>query len=272
MYSLDLVSVILPVYNAAPFLKTSIESILQQTYSNLELIIIDDGSTDNSLEIIQDYADQDERIIYKSRHNQGLSASLNEAINLASGSFIARMDADDISLITRIERQVFFLNSHPNISIVSSSYIPFNANKTFPPIIHPSNYQILSLLLTCCCPVCHPAVMVRADVFQHYCYQNVENEDHDLWCDIASKYNLSNILDPLLLYRLTSNSLSGRNKLGIYFLTKRKGFMYFLKNCNKISLINVTLLHSCHNIYPRLPWLQAKFYFYFAKILSFIIR
>ena len=98
----ELISVILPVYNGEKYLKESIESILNQTYTNFEFIIIDDGSKDSSLEIIKEYEKEDERIIVISRENKGLVASLNEGIATAKGKYIARMDADDVSLSERL--------------------------------------------------------------------------------------------------------------------------------------------------------------------------
>lgn len=114
------VSVVMPVYNSEKYLKESIESILNQSYSDLEFIIINDGSTDNSFKIIKEYAKLDKRINVISRENKGIVYSLNEAIRLAKGEYIARMDADDISAPKRIEKQISFLKSHRDIDILGT--------------------------------------------------------------------------------------------------------------------------------------------------------
>ena len=106
-----LVSVILPVYNAQKYLEEAIESIINQTYTNFEFIIIDDGSGDNSLNIINKYQKQDSRILVITRENKGLVYTLNEGINQAKGKYIARMDADDISLSNRFEKQIELLEN-----------------------------------------------------------------------------------------------------------------------------------------------------------------
>jgi len=111
------VSIVMSVYNAQKYLDEAIESILNQTYSNFEFIIINDGSTDKSLEIIENYAKKDSRIIVINRENKGLIYSLNEGIRKANGKYIARMDADDISLPQRLEKQVEFMEKNKNIGI-----------------------------------------------------------------------------------------------------------------------------------------------------------
>ncbi len=124
-----LVSVIMAVYNAEEYLKRSIDSILNQTYQNLEFIIINDGSTDNSLEIIKRYVSRDKRIVLINQDNIGLTKSLNKAINLAKGKFIARQDADDESISHRIEKQYNILIKN-NLELVTAR--AFKNNKIIP--------------------------------------------------------------------------------------------------------------------------------------------
>lgn len=122
MFAEKLVSVIMPVYNAEKYLRLAIESILKQTYRNFELIITDDGSTDRSLDIISEYAKKDDRIVIISRKNRGLVYTLNEAINIAKGEYIARMDADDVCHKSRLEKQVELLNEQTDIYIVGTNF------------------------------------------------------------------------------------------------------------------------------------------------------
>lgn len=114
----SLVSIIMPVYNAEKFLAEAIESILGQTYQNFELIILDDGSEDNSLNIIKSYATKDSRINTISHENKGLVKTLNEGLKLANGNYICRMDADDISKSRRLEKQVHFLEENLDVVLV----------------------------------------------------------------------------------------------------------------------------------------------------------
>src|SRR5436305_623407 len=109
------ISVVMAVYNSASVVADAIESILQQTFRDFEFIIVDDGSTDSTGEVLRDYAERDVRIKLYTQENCGLIASLNRACRLAKGRYIARMDADDISLPPRFEKQFHYLESHPEI-------------------------------------------------------------------------------------------------------------------------------------------------------------
>ena len=116
------ISVIMSVYNSARFLAEAIQSILGQTYNDFEFIIVDDGSSDQSLEIIRSYAKMDNRIrVLENEKKYGLAASLNRCIFIAKGDYIARMDADDICVPDRLEKQIAFLEQHPNIGIIGGS-------------------------------------------------------------------------------------------------------------------------------------------------------
>src|SRR5690606_5635129 len=113
-----LVTVLMPAFNPGKYLPEAIESILSQTYSDFEFLIINDGSTDDTLEVIKSYKDSRIRLI--SRENKGLINTLNEGIDAASGQLIARMDADDICLSTRLEKQVKFFDEHPDHVLVGA--------------------------------------------------------------------------------------------------------------------------------------------------------
>lgn len=110
------ISVIMPAYNAEQYISEAIESILNQTYSNFEFIIIDDGSTDRTVEMVQSYSDPRIRFV-QNEHNLGVAATLNRGLKLATGEYIARMDADDIALRERFGKQVSFLDMHPEIAV-----------------------------------------------------------------------------------------------------------------------------------------------------------
>lgn len=117
-----LVSVIMTAYNTEAYIEEAIQSILNQTYTNFEFIIVDDGSTDKTLEIIMRYAKKDDRIVVLARKNIGLAQSLNDGIRIARGEYIARMDSDDICAAERFEKQVSYLNEHPDIFMLGTNY------------------------------------------------------------------------------------------------------------------------------------------------------
>ena len=160
------VSVIMPVYNAERFLRLAIDSILGQTFSNFEFIIINDGSTDGSLKIIKSY--KDSRIHLISRPNKGLAPSLNEGLTRAKGQYIARMDADDISLPKRLAQQVDFLDQNPTVGLVGSNYIIIDDSgkklDVTDVFTHPSD---LKVAMVTCNQYGHGSVMMRSTVFKN---------------------------------------------------------------------------------------------------------
>ncbi|PMO63057.1 hypothetical protein BCT04_16135 [Vibrio breoganii] len=206
------VSVILPVYNAENYIEESVDSILKQTYSNIELIIIDDGSTDRSLELINTFATSDPRVIIISRANKGLVYSLNEAINKCKGDYIARMDADDISHPTRIEEQVKYLEQNYDVSVVGCWARVFGDSGTIGYIRHENNHEkLLNKLVFSVC-FCHPTVMFRKEVFrsrtEFYNPDKLACEDYDLWVYLSRHFRFGNIEKVLLEYRYNESGIT----------------------------------------------------------------
>jgi len=202
------ISVILPVFNAASFLKEAIDSILNQSFSDFELLIYDDGSTDSSRSIIDTY--QDKRIIrHYSDINQGLISVLNKGFADAKGKYIARMDADDISLPDRFIKQLSFMELHPDYGICGTQL----------QLIH--NDQILSRPVDDLAlrwwffkgsPFAHPSVMIRASIVREH-QLNFDSsayvaEDYDLWWRMAFYCKLYNLDEVLLRYRVHANQES----------------------------------------------------------------
>lgn len=212
----NLVSVILPVYNCERFIGLAIESILNQTYSNIELIVVDDGSTDNSLKIINSYS-YDPRLVVVSRENKGLVYSLNEAIGVASGKYIARMDADDISLPDRVEKQVDFLVKNQDVAIVGSRTILIDEDgieigKCKRPL---SNSSVRSYFYYGS-PLAHPSITYNLNILSkdeiEYLADDYPAEDLGLFLRISKKHKICNISKPLLKYRITESGISNSNK------------------------------------------------------------
>ncbi|MDA9272963.1 glycosyltransferase [Flavobacteriaceae bacterium] len=215
----NLVSVILPVYNGERFLNKSIDSVLNQTYNNFELIIINDGSTDKSDLIINKYL-PNVKIKYFSRENKGLVATLNEATQRSSGSFIARMDQDDICYPTRIQKQLDFLVKY-NIDVCGSSYEIIDENEKVLKVINTFNEYFEVMISAMLVPFAHPSVMFR-NIFKSkgFSYGSGEitfAEDYDLWIKMAKKdISFGNLKEVLFKYRVYGNSLSSVTRVNIF--------------------------------------------------------
>ena len=200
-------SVLMPVYNAERYLAEAVESVLSQTFSDFEFIIIDDGSTDRSLEILQRYAEQDDRIRLVSRPNTGLIGALNEGLALARGELIARMDADDISLPERFSRQLEYLLAHPNCIAIGSRAVMIDPEGA--PLCEMSkeatHEEIDAFHLTGRGgALLHAASMIRREILKAvggYRKEFPDAEDYDLFLRLAEVGRLANLPEPLYRYR-----------------------------------------------------------------------
>lgn len=173
-------SVILPVYNSRQFVEQAVASILKQTFTDFELIVVDDGSFDGTAVILKRLSDQDERIILVTRENRGLVASLNEGLTRARGEFIARMDADDAALPQRFAEQLAFLRA-TGYDICGTAVQCFGNSRLiwrYPQT--PTEVEVHMLFDS---PYAHPSVMFRASVFKSLLYRDMfsDGEDYDLW-------------------------------------------------------------------------------------------
>lgn len=209
-----LVSVALPVYNGEAYIQAAVESILQQTFTAFEFIVINDGSTDRTSEILDRVARPDPRVRIISRENRGLVASLNEAVNLARGKYIARMDADDVALPDRLQKQVEYMDEHPvcvclgtNIDLIDQE------DRRLKTWEQPSeNGAIQNALLKGHTAICHPSALIRADAIKSvggYRNETYPAEDLDLWLRLGEIGELANLPQTLLRYRLLKQSISG---------------------------------------------------------------
>jgi glycosyltransferase involved in cell wall biosynthesis len=212
-FSRPLVSVLLPVYNAGNYLDAAVRSILDQSYQELELLAIDDGSTDGSGERLQDHARSDSRMRVVSRENRGLVHTLQELIELAQGDLYARMDADDFSLPQRIEHQVRFFEQQPDVVCVGGGIIIIDEQDRElhhpPPVL--GNAHVQRSALEGRMPICHPAAMFRASAVQQvggYQPHAYPSEDLDLWLRLGEVGKLDNVPQTVLRYRVHSSSVS----------------------------------------------------------------
>lgn len=212
---LPLVSVIMPVFNSEKFLDEAIQSILNQTYENFEFLIFDDGSTDNSKEIIESYAILDNRVKpLFSNTNKGYVYHLNHGIEMSEGEFIARMDSDDVALPNRFNQQLNFLKKNLNIAIVGGSSIIINeSNNNIGVSIAHDNPIYLWWISFFTCPLIHPSVLIRKSIIKDVGVYNINRlpaEDFDLWVRVLQHADICNIKDPLIKYRTHSESISFR--------------------------------------------------------------
>lgn len=195
----------MPAYNAEKYIGEAIESILNQTYKDFEFIIINDGSIDRTEDIILSY--DDPRIIYlKNKENSGIVASLNNGLKQAKGQYVARMDADDISLPTRFEKQLQYMESNQHISVLGTSLILFGENVQEDKRIFTSDYRKskAELLFSPC--VAHPTVMIRKEILDknniYYENQYFGMEDFAMWCKIAMVGEITSLSECLHYYRI----------------------------------------------------------------------
>ena len=252
-----LVSVILPVHNAEDFIEASIRSILNQTISDFELIIINDGSNDTSDSIIKEAIQGDSRVRYFSRENKGLVATLNEGIELSRGKWIARMDADDISLPNRLEIQLRELKERS--ADVCGTWIRrfgnFESRIVKPPIAD----NLIKLEMLFSCPFAHPSIIASSEVMKDALYDLNWSivEDYDLWVRLAIKgVKMINVPQSLLDYRVHSSQVSSRFKESQEKLTKKVQekywssykFNFYVSSSTREDFLNINQIKNTKNI------------------------
>ena len=198
------------VYNGGTYLRPAIQSILEQTFSDFEFIIVNDGSTDESLEIIRSFSDSRIRLI-ENEKNMGLIYSLNRGIDLASGEYIARMDSDDISLPNRLKKQVAFMDANYDVAVCGTWIKTIGDESGFVKKYFTDSEEIKASLLFNT-SVAHPTVIIRTSILKKYNFQYEEShkhfEDYALWVKISRIARLANIPEALLLYRVHQKSIS----------------------------------------------------------------
>lgn len=220
MNKLPHISVLLPCYNAQQYLHEAVDSILNQTFSDFELILINDGSTDDSLTIINEYASQDDRVVaVNNEKNLGLIASLNKGIDLARGHWIGRMDADDVSDLKRFAKQVDYLKENPEIDLLGTNsrlideqgnYGKANLLKTRFPL----STAFISLITN---PYIHGSILVKSEVIKELKYSSepgvLHSEDFEMWSRVTLSGRKMTNLDEVLFYqRLHESNISRLNE------------------------------------------------------------
>jgi glycosyltransferase involved in cell wall biosynthesis len=212
----SLVSIIMPCYNCEKYVETAIRSILNQTYNNMEIIITDDCSIDNTSSIIESLAINDKRITFvKNKSNLELITSLNNSLDIAHGKYIARMDADDISLPDRIEKQVYFLETHPEYVICGTGAWHINSSdKIVDMSIIPLTSEEIENSKFFGSPFYHPSIMIKKEIKEllKYDLNYIYAEDYALWLSILKNHRGMNLKERLIKYRIHEDSVSNKNK------------------------------------------------------------
>ncbi len=204
------ITVMMPCFNAQYFISDAIQSVLGQTFQDFEFLIINDGSTDRTKELIKTFSD--ERIVVIDQENQGVAVALNNGLRYARAPYIARFDADDICFASRLEKQYHFMISNPDCIIAGSGadYIDNSGNYIFthlPLFTTPEEIQRLPYNL---CPFIHASVMYKKDLISQIGYnKNAHSfEDHLLWLQAKGMGKMCNMPEPLISVRLNPGSLT----------------------------------------------------------------
>ena len=243
-------SVIMPVYNGEEFLAEAVESVLEQSFSDFEFLIVDDASTDATASLLEAYAKKDSRVrVVRNEENLGIANSLNNALSLAEGEFVARMDADDVCVAGRFEKQVAAL---ADADVVGSwvTVVDSSGEELF---VRTYPTDVSSRILREC-PLAHPAVMFRKLVVVEaggYDASLSTSQDYDLWLRLFSRgARLVNLQESLLLYRVHAGSVKNakvketlRNTLAIKKKARREyGLTFTARDWIRVAVESVALL------------------------------
>lgn len=198
------ISVIMPAYNAEKYIKEAIDSILTQTYGDFELIVLNDCSRDSTEQIILSFAD--DRIVYlKNEQNMGVAATLNRGLSVAKGEYVARMDADDVSLPERFAQQVAYLDANPDVAVLGTNVETFNEDGPLFTGWSATDPAQMKVDLLFSCGLAHPSVMMRRDVILElgsYDLAFEGLEDYECWCRVAENHQVTTLSQVLFRYRV----------------------------------------------------------------------
>jgi len=220
------VSIAIPFYNAEKYLATAIQSVINQSYYNWELLLIDDGSTDNSINIASSFL-FDVRVKVISDHlNKGLVYRLNQSVGLSKGIYYARMDADDVMHTERIRKQIEYLDTHSTVDVAGTNIVSIDSKNNIHGIIkYPETIDSFETLFYRGC-FAHPSIMGKLDWFKvnPYIEQYIRMEDFELWARTLNCSNFKNIQEPLLYYRDMDNFSFNK------YYASNKGILLYILN------------------------------------------
>lgn len=210
------VTILLPAYNAALYLRDSLDSIMRQTFKDFDVLLIDDGSMDDTSKIAIEYSNIDRRIkYYKNEKNIGLIKTLNKGLSLAKGEYIVRMDADDIMFDDRLYKQVKYMDSNPECFVCGGQMEYIGGLTGMAPIL-PQKYEDLLYLSLINCPLYHPTTIIRNSAIKQFGLKYNDSykhaEDYKFWSDIIFSHpnSIANIKDVVLFYRISNNQITAK--------------------------------------------------------------
>ena len=253
------VTVLMSVYNGEKYLREAIGSILNQTFTDFEFIIIDDGSTDRTRNILTEYADQDQRIVQvRNQENIGLTQSLNKGIKLARGIYIARQDADDISDRQRLKRQINYMQKHPEVGLLGTAYHLIDENGKYICTNYPeTNDTAIRWRMLFRNAFIHTSIMIRREFLTQKCLSYSENlpcsQDMGLWVQLMEYTQVANLKEPLVSLRRHDNSISTiqfEEQERIATEISSKQLLRLLPD-SSLSIKEVSILRRWHKQLPR---------------------
>lgn len=275
------ISVIMSVFNAERCVSRAIESIMKQTFKNFELIIIEDGSNDNTLDILKNYAKNDKRIkLVINKTNIGLTKSLNKGIKLSKGEFIARHDVDDVSLPFRLEKQLDFMTNNPEFAFCGSN-IFIQQNQKYDIKIFEIDEIRKKLIIKNC--FTHSTIFIRKGVLNLYGFFNEKylyGQDYELWCRLIFRYNLKakNLKNKLVIMNIPNERLSQKS---IKFIIQNKNYiktkLEYLKYSQSFTIIVICMISILKSVLEiiyvfLLNICFSKFYcFFYNRLIKFFI-
>lgn len=282
------ISVVMPVYNGEKYLNEAIDSIICQTFRDFELIIIDDGSTDNTSNIIKSY--NDKRIVFiKNNENLGIVKTLNKGIQIAKGQYIARMDADDICYPYRLEKQYIIMEENPEIGLCGSSVEVFNESTSN---IHecPTDNEEIKVLQIFNTAFAHPSVIIRKDILVKYDLKYDEfyegMEDYELWLRMSKVTQLANTKEVLLKYRNHDKQITKEinyekhGKMGLIrkrilkdinpYFTEKDAEIFFMYSTNEIFKHD-NKIYKVYDLFEKIIESNLKSRIYDDRILRCVI-
>lgn len=218
-----LVSVVMPAFNAEQYIQESIQSILSQSFSNLELIIIDDASTDNTVLVVSKMALNDSRIrLHQNQVNLGIAGNRNKGLSFATGKYLAWQDADDISESYRLGLQVHFMEKHPEVGMMGGSIQLFNDSGNLGVRRYPLLDKLIRQAIFKFSPIAQPAAMIRIDALKKVGSYDLDfppAEDLDMTFRIGIHYQLANIPEVLVRYRVSAFSATSKSQMRMEKIT-----------------------------------------------------
>ena len=267
-----IVSVLMPVYNEEHYVCQAIDSIFNQTFTDFELILVEDGSTDNTRNILTDYASRESRVVLvENETNRGLVYSLNRGLTLSRGDFIARMDANDISFPERLAKQVSFLEQHSEVGVLGTNFIYIDqiGNPMFKgrsKDINPPTQAVIKWMLLWRCAIYHTTVMVKRSILEQtgFTYDPVYRhaEDFELWTRLIKYTVIASLPDALVYVRVVPSSISSifraEQSLLIYKISRRETTSLLQIKASDEAVDTLVSVFSKHKLNINIDYLGAS--------------